>query len=327
MQVDQVIRLLADGNVHSGEELGELLGVSRTAVWKKLKKLEPLGLQLTTVKGQGYQLAGTMELLDRDFVYSTISDAARHHISVLEIHGSIDSTNRLALERAQEGDGHGYVCVAEHQSAGRGRRGRQWHSPFGRNIYLSTAWEFSGGAAVLEGLSLAVGVGLLRALKRHHVGDVQLKWPNDVLWQNKKLAGILLEMAGDAAGTCQVVVGVGLNVAMPEVEAQAIDQPWTSVANITDRFSRNGLLVSMIDELIPLLANYQRDGFAPYHAEWEAADSFRNREVEIRAGKNSIVGTVVGVDHSGALRLLTEDGEQLIYGGEASARNLHQANS
>ena len=322
MQVDEVIRLLADGKVHSGEELGELLGVSRTAVWKQLKKLEALGLQLSTVKGQGYQLAARMELLDKDFVCNAISESARQVIRMLDIHGSIASTNSMALQRAQQGDGHGYVCVAEHQSAGRGRRGRQWHSPFGRNIYLSVVWEFSGGAAVLEGLSLAVGVSLLRALGKHQINDVQLKWPNDVLWQRKKLAGILLEMTGDAAGVCQVVVGVGLNVAMPEIEAQAIDQPWTSVANITDSFSRNGLLVSMLDELLPLLANYQQQGFAPYLAEWEAADSFRNKEVEIRAGENSIIGTVAGVDPSGALRLLTDQGEQLIYGGEASLRQI-----
>lgn len=320
MKIDEVLRLLADGEIHSGEELGELLGVSRTAVWKQLQKLKAFGLQLNVVKSKGYQLENGLELIDSDWVVKNLAPSVKQYLSQLEVHGSVDSTNTLAMQRARQGDGHGYFCVAEHQTAGRGRMGRQWVSPYGRNIYLSTAWEFEGGAAQLEGLSLAMGVAIVRALQDNNIDDVQLKWPNDVLWQRQKLAGILMEMSGDPSGKCQVVVGVGLNVAMIPQEAQSIDQPWTSVAAITPSYSRNKLLASLVEKLLDVLSTFDESGFEPYRSEWESIDEFYDREVEIRVGKKILIGRAVGVESSGALRLMTAEGERFIHGGEASLR-------
>lgn len=320
MSLEGVLQLLADGEVHSGEELGRALGVSRTAVWKQLKKLEELGIRPVSVKGRGYRLENGLELLDEGRLRAALSPAAQRLIGELELWGSIDSTNTRALSRAQAGDAGGLACLAEHQSAGRGRRGRKWVSPYGRNIYLSLVWEFTTGAAAMEGLSLAVGVAIVRALEASGVEGVQLKWPNDVLWQGRKLAGVLLEMTGDAAGLCQVVVGIGINVAMLPGEAEGIDQEWISVHAIRPGVSRNDLAANLLNQLLPILADYQQSGFAALREEWESLDSYSGREVEIRAGDQLTYGQVLGLSDSGALRLQTAGGEQLIYGGEASLR-------
>lgn len=320
MKLEEVIKLLADGKMHSGEELGELLGVSRTAVWKQLQKLESYGLQLNVEKGKGYQLLNGLELLDANAIRKGLDAKVKKHLSNFEVHGSVDSTNRLAMQCAQNGNGHGYVCVAEHQSSGKGRLGRSWVSPYGRNIYLSVGWEFSGGVTQLEGLSLAVGVAIVRTLRDCDIHDVKLKWPNDVLWQQKKLAGVLMEMSGDPSGNCQVVIGVGLNVAMMENEAQAIDQPWTSISSITENYSRNQLIISLLNHLLVLLSDFANSGFESYREDWERADGFQDRDVEVRIGENILIGRAAGVATSGALRLITADGERLIHGGEASLR-------
>lgn len=320
MTIERVLHLLADGAVHSGEELGQALGVSRTAVWKQLKKLEELGTELQVVKGRGYQLENGLELMREELIRHDLTPEASTLLTELELNGSIDSTNNRALERARAGNGHGFVCLAEHQSAGRGRHGRKWVSPYGRNIYLSLAWEFGGGAAVLEGLSLAVGVAIVRALQSAGVDGVELKWPNDVLFQGKKLAGVLLEMNGDAAGPCQVVVGVGINVAMRPSEAKDIEQQWMSLHAIQPELSRNRLIAALLNELLPLLANYQRQGFSHYRQAWEAVNAYKGREVEVRVGEQLSMGTMIGVSDAGALRLATEAGEKTFYGGEASLR-------
>jgi len=316
----RIIRLLADGEVHSGEELGETLGVSRTAVWKQLKKLEKLGLYLTVIKGKGYSLKRGLELLEVSDIQSELSEEAAQLMGELDLHRSIGSTNTHAMARANSGNSHAYVCLAEHQSDGRGRHGRRWVSPFARNIYLSIVWEYDGGAAVLEGLSLAVGVAIVQALSENGIDDVQLKWPNDLLWKGQKLAGVLLEMTGDAAGRCQVVVGVGLNVDMLTQEASEVDQAWVGLSSISDRVSRNTLVASLLNKLLPLLSSYDKKGFAPLRQTWESLDYFRDSEVEIRSGERVTVGKVCGVTDSGALRLQTQSGEQLIFGGEASLR-------
>lgn len=320
MSLEQVLGMLADGEVHSGEALGQALGVSRTAVWKQLKKLEDLGISVLSVKGQGYQLPGGMELLQRDKILSCLSERARSLLGDLELHGSIDSTNVRALEQIRSGSSQGFVCLAEHQTAGRGRHGRNWVSPFGRNVYLSLVWEFNSGAAALGGLSLAVGVAIARALQRNKIPDVELKWPNDVLWRGQKLAGILLELTGDAAGRCQVVIGVGVNVGMRAEEASAISQAWASLSDIVPDVSRNKVAGDLLDELLLMLENYEQEGFAALREEWESLHCHANREVEIRAGDNVTVGIALGVNDQGALRLATESGETAVYGGEASLR-------
>ena len=319
MELQAILSLLADGEYHSGKVLGELLGVSRTAVWKHLQKLDAYGVPLESVKGKGYRLPGGLELLRSERIKSSLGPLASSALTELELCESVDSTNRMAMERAQRGGAHGYVCLAEHQTQGRGRRGRQWQSPYGQSIYLSAVAEFDGGAAALEGLSLAVGVALVRALKRAGANDVGLKWPNDILADGRKLAGILLEMSGDVAGVCQVVVGIGLNVSVAAGAAD-IDQPWVDVAELVPGISRNDLVGFILDELLPMLMHYQLQGFATYRDEWESLHVYQGCDVELSTVANSTQGVALGVTQTGALRVEVDGVEQTFNGGEISLR-------
>jgi BirA family biotin operon repressor/biotin-[acetyl-CoA-carboxylase] ligase len=317
-----LLPLLADGEFRSGQDLADALGVSRTAVWKQLKKLGELGLQIESVKGRGYRIPGGIELLDDTKIRSCLQPEAAGLLSALEILETVGSTNAEAMHMAEQGAAAGLVCTAEQQTAGRGRRGRQWVSPFASNLYLSLVWEFNQGAAALEGLSLAVGVAMARALAACGIGPVQLKWPNDVLFEGSKLGGILLEMTGDAAGACQVVVGVGLNVSMPQDSAATIDQPWTDIDTITGREhpGRNALLAAMLNELLPLVAGFEGQGFANWRQDWQALDAFCGASVVLNTGGAQVAGVARGVDERGALQLETTTGVQSVYGGEISMR-------
>jgi BirA family biotin operon repressor/biotin-[acetyl-CoA-carboxylase] ligase len=312
---------MSDGRYHSGADLGALLGVSRTAVWKHLQKLEGLGLPLETVKGKGYRVPGGVELLQKAVIESSLDAPARSFLSELDIVHSVDSTSTRAMNRVAEGGAHGYVCLAEHQAQGRGRRGRTWVSPFGQNLYLSAVVEFTEGAAALEGLSLAVGVGLIRAMRGVGVTDVGLKWPNDVLHDGRKLAGILLEMTGDPSGVCQVVVGVGVNVAMTADVSGQIDQPWIDLLSLNPDLSRNEFAAALLNHLLPLLQGFHSNGFADYQKEWEALSVYSGNLVRLQTGGAGFVeGVVLGVTQAGALRLEVAGEEQVFSGGEISLR-------
>lgn len=318
----RLIAILADGAFHSGEELGERFGISRTAVWKQLQKLQELtGLAFESVKGRGYRLPGGIELLDQEAILSPVSTFADGLLASISLHDQVDSTNRLAMEQAQAGAPRGTVIFAEQQLAGRGRRGRSWISPFGCNIYCSVVWEFNNGAAALEGLSLAVGVAVAKALGDVGVADLELKWPNDVMWQGRKLAGILLEMTGDAAGRCQVIVGIGINVAMTSTQAAVVDQPWCDVITAAGRpVSRNRLAGCLLSHLLPLLAEFEREGFAGFQHEWSLFDRMQGKQVVIHFGDQMVFGVAAGVGENGALGVDTELGRQWFHGGEVSLR-------
>ncbi len=318
-----LLPLLASGEYCSGQVLADALGVSRTAVWKQLNALADYGLEIESVKGRGYRIPGGIDLLDAALVRAALSPQAAGLLTRLVLLETIDSTNAEAMRQVEAGEGAGLVCSAEQQSAGRGRRGRVWVSPFARNLYLSVVWQYHQGAAALEGLSLAVGVAVARALAANDLPPVQLKWPNDVVYQGAKLGGALLEMTGDTAGTCQVIVGVGLNVAMPGTAATAIDQAWTDIETMSGGVhpGRNALLAALLNELLPLLAGFEQQGFAPWRNEWQALDAFAGEPVVLHAGTQNMTGIACGVDVRGALQLETAAaGMQSIYGGEISLR-------
>ena len=316
---DKILSILKDGAFHSGESLGEQLGVSRTAVWKQLQKVEEMGLQIESVKGTGYRVANGFELLCKETIVAHLSSANAQLPRQIEIFQTLDSTNKYVGERA---DYSTSVVFAERQTSGRGRRGKTWVSPFAANIYMSILWDFEQGAQALEGLSLGVGVAVRRALVELGLDNVSLKWPNDIYVAGKKLGGILLEMLGDPAGQCSVIIGVGINVSMPETTAADIDQPWTDLrAESKEPISRNKLAAVLVDKIFTLLAYFETVGFAQYRDEWQAADAFKGQQGTISTPRDSISGTVVGVDNSGAVQLRLSSGEvQSFIGGELSLR-------
>ncbi|RCV87100.1 biotin--[acetyl-CoA-carboxylase] ligase [Billgrantia montanilacus] len=324
MTIGDLIRLLSDGEFHSGEQLGERLGVSRTAVWKQLKKLEALDIPLEAVKGQGYRISGPLELLDGGVIVAGLSRQGRQHLARLFIEETLPSSNQFIRQRFDQGVGHGEVCLVEQQSEGRGRRGRTWSTPWGRALMLSLGWRFDSGVVALEGLSLAVGVALARVLERHGVAP-KLKWPNDVLLKSGagewgKLAGILVEISGDAAGPCEVVIGMGINVSLPPAFRETIEQPVAAVHDQAPGLSRNRLAFELLDELLPLLAAYESEGFAAWRDEWNALHAFAGCDIDVLRGGKSLAATAEGVDESGNLCILRGGQRERLAGGEISVR-------
>lgn len=313
-----LLAALSDGAFHSGEHLGELLGVSRTAVWKQLQKLEGLGLSVASVKGRGYQLQRPIDLLDLSSIQGLM---AKGLPSRLTLHSFLqtDSTNMRAMAAASS-PAHGHVFLAEQQTAGRGRRGKAWASPFGANIYLSVVWSFQGGAAALSGLSLAVGVACARMLQSVGLAKVRLKWPNDLLVDGKKLGGILLEMTGDPAGDCQVVIGIGINVGMPDEAGGVIDQPWVDLRGLGVSLGRNELVAKLLSELVLVLDDFSQLGFAAFKQEWCGLDAFAGKSVTVSSAAQAISGINVGVDATGALVLDVAGELTQFHGGELSLR-------
>lgn len=319
MALSELIKTLADGEFHSGESLGVALGVSRAAVWKRLKGLSALGIEVESVKGRGYRLAGGLCLLNAQSISAAISPEAQPLIANLFCLEEVDSTNQyLLLEHARRGD----VCLAERQTAGRGRRGRAWASPYGQNMYLSIRWQYEQGVAALEGLSLAVGVIVSEVLEQDFgVTGTKLKWPNDLLMSGRKLGGVLIEVGGDLTGDCAVVVGLGLNVSMSQASVgQAINQPWIDLLQAGMAIDRNELCGKMISRLIPALQSFPQLGFLPYHQRWMARAAFLDQSVVLTTPARSVSGVMRGIDRGGNLVVEVENELQVFSGGEISLR-------
>ena len=314
----RIVDLLSAGQFVSGAVLGDSIGVSRTAIWKHIAKLQGWGVPIETVKGRGYRITGGMELLHESKILSGVSESGRNLVANLDVLATTDSTNDVVRIEIEKGFVQGYVCLAERQSSGRGRHGREWVSPFGRNLYMSLSWSFDRGAIALEGLSLAVGVVVARVLETFGLDNVALKWPNDILLDGQKVGGVLLEMMGDPIGDCQVIVGVGLNLGM--AKDVAIDQPWADLDNYA-KISRNDLVCTLLSELLPLLASYSELGFAAYRDSWGRLDAHRNSPIKLITPRMIVRGLGRGVTATGAIRIEVDGVVQSYTGGEISLRS------
>ncbi|MBY8946871.1 bifunctional biotin--[acetyl-CoA-carboxylase] ligase/biotin operon repressor BirA [Pseudomonas sp. SH10-3B] len=311
-----LLELLKDGRFHSGEALGAALGVSRSAVWKQLQHLEAeLNLPVHKIRGKGYQLASPLVFLSSEQI-------ALHAPSLawpIQIYNSIDSTNAEALRLVGGKCTAPFLVLAEQQTAGRGRRGRKWVSPFAQNVYYSLLLRVEDGLRQLEGLSLVVGLAVMQALRESGVQGAALKWPNDVLVGQKKIAGVLLELVGDPADICHVVLGIGINVNMQK--ADEVDQQWTSVQLETgSSVDRNSLVARLGLQLKSYLDRHRSLGFAAFQEEWESGHAWQGKAVSLIAGVNQVDGVVLGVDGHGALRLSVGGAEKIYSGGELSLR-------
>lgn len=317
MDLKLLIEILADGEFHSGEALGERLGITRAAVWKRLQHLMSMDIPVETNKGKGYRILGGLDLLKLEQIKGDITPLSRALTGNFYFFEEIDSTNSFLLAHG----GHGDVCFAERQTAGRGRRGREWFSPYGRNIYLSLRWHVDQGVAALEGLSLAVGVLIAETLAQFGVDEVELKWPNDLLHDGRKLGGVLIEVGGDLTGECVVVVGIGLNVTMGDALSEdRISQPWIDLKRLGFHGSRNKLIAALISELLPAFRSFPNMGFAAYRDRWESRCAFFNNPISVLSPTGSVDGQLLGVDAQGGLRVLVDGNEVVFAGGEISLR-------
>lgn len=304
----------------SGAALSRELGITRSAVWKRIEALRAAGVEIEAQAGQGYALGHPLQLLDAARLSAALAPAARAELAALEVLFDTDSTNAEAMRAPLPARGCA-VWFAERQSAGRGRRGRAWASPLAAHVYLSVSRRFDGGIAALQGLSLAVGVAAAEALHALGYREVGLKWPNDLLARGRKLGGILVEVGGDAGGPMRVVVGLGINVAMPAAAAREIDQPWCDLAQLSGAApDREAICVALLDALLPMLARFEREGLAPWREAWERHDVLAGRAVRVVEGERVHEGVAAGIADDGALRLRGADGERRCHAGEASLR-------
>ena len=314
---------LSDGRFHSGERLARVLGISRGAVWKRLRRLQDeLGLEVHAVRGRGYRLASPIELLDQNHITGRLSPASRNRLESLALHGVVDSTNSLATAAAAPSPGRARVWLAEHQTAGRGRRGRRWVSVFGANISLSLAWRFERSLSELAGLSLVAGVVVAEVLGRCGVQGLGLKWPNDVLASGRKLSGILVEANGEAAGPSTAVIGIGVNVRLPAAAAGSIDQPWTDLAQSgVVGVSRNALAGDLIDGLVVACDAFESGATSDFLSRWTTFDALLDRVVRLQQGDRWTDGVYRGIAPSGAARIETATGLEEHFAGEVSLRS------
>jgi BirA family biotin operon repressor/biotin-[acetyl-CoA-carboxylase] ligase len=317
----RLLRHLADGAFHSGQQLADSMGISRTAVWKQLQALrDTTGLQFDAVKGKGYRLGTPVELFQETSIRRELPRHRAAAVTTIHIHDTIDSTNTWLMGRAAAGAEAPAACLAERQTAGKGRQGRAWVSPYGTNVYLSVHWRFNLAPAQLGGLSLACGAAVAQALEGLGVKGLALKWPNDLLWQRRKLAGLLLEVRGESSGPSDVIAGIGVNTRMPPAAADGIDQPWADLAGILGDHApgRNRLAALLIDALAGGMETFAVEGLGAFVDHWNAYDHFRGEQVTLRIGERVVRGDYLGVEDSGAIRLRVDGVTRSFQAGEVN---------
>ncbi|PQQ22562.1 bifunctional biotin--[acetyl-CoA-carboxylase] ligase/biotin operon repressor BirA [Photorhabdus hindustanensis] len=309
----QLIKILSDGDVHSGQQLGQDLGMSRAGINKHIQTIREWGIELGTTPGKGYSLMAPMQLLDESTILQYLP---QDRITVLPV---IDSTNQYLLDRLSDLKS-GDACVAEYQYAGRGRRGRKWVSPFGKNLYLSMYWRLEQGPAAAIGLSLVVGIVIAEVLHRFGADRIRVKWPNDLYLDDKKLAGILVELIGKTGDAAQVVIGAGINISMDHKDEESINQQWINLLQAGVEIDRNKLAVEIILDLRKALIQFENEGLSSFISRWFELDNFMDRSVKLIIGSQEVYGIARGINQQGAL-LLDQNGVITPYiGGEISLR-------
>lgn len=316
----QLLETLADGQFHSGQRLAAAAGISRTAIWKHVHALRRRGLDVYAVSGKGYRLAAPLELLSVDRIRASLDADIAACLQTISLPFEIPSTNQYLYALADSRTVHGHVCLTEYQSAGQGRHGNKWISPIAAGLYLSIGWRSEPLPQPLTGLSLAAGVAAVQALCDCGIRGIGLKWPNDLLYAGSKLGGVLLQVRGEATGSCLLVMGVGINVRLPPGLAARIPQPVTDLTSLGGPPSRNQLAAALINRLVRCLLEYQRQGFEPYLTEWRRHDCLSGRQVTLAAGERRIHGRMLGVDGDGALLLGVDDTVQRFASGDVSLR-------
>jgi BirA family biotin operon repressor/biotin-[acetyl-CoA-carboxylase] ligase len=317
-QID-LIACLVDGQCHSGNDLGLKLNISRTAIWKRITQLIELGLPIQRIPQKGYRLTAPLILLDSQAISQQLHLTHFNRPVDFHLFASIDSTNRYLKELPHSNTIN--ICCAEMQNAGRGRFGRQWYSPFGENIYCSSRWHFDCDLSRLSGLSLVVSLAILATL--HDVGiqdHIGVKWPNDILWHDKKLCGSLIEVIAESNSGADVVIGIGLNVNSITKDHSLPDKAWCSLYDITGHYlDRNIIIAKLINQLNIHLKEFMLGGFAAFIQKWHAVDYLQGQTITVSNLNKPLNGKAMGVNESGQLILMDDEGlTHYLSSGDAS---------
>ncbi len=304
-----MISILNDHEYHSGTDMGKSLGLSRGAVWKSIKQLTALGINIESATNRGYKTEHILEFLTTEKIKKYLSAQRLSLLDNFFIFDSIDSTNDYLISYAKKNKNTNAVCFSEYQSAGRGRLERSWASPFLSNICMSLLWNFNVDITALTGLHILSGLAVVHALeKATKIQGIQLKWPNDIMWNNHKLGGILIDITGEYNGSCSVVIGIGLNVNMPEKLLCEIEKPWTSINRITNiSVSRNLIAGIMLDFLVAHLIQFSKSGLSKFVKQWKEKDYLVGKAVKVATATKSLSGTAKGIDDQGGLLLETQN--------------------
>ncbi len=331
---ESLLQLLADGRMHSGEELARSLKLSRAAIWKQVHQLKELQIEVIAQAGQGYRLERPLDFLSKKTISETMDHDVRKMMSSIHLAWVIDSTSHFLAQQPVPKPGQFGVCVAEYQSAGRGRRGRHWLAPFGDGVCLSLSYCFRSSPPSLGNLGLAVGVGLLRALRACGAERAQLKWPNDVVDSGRKLAGILIDVQGEAGGPLHVIVGIGVNYRLSRATRQSVaDSGGLKPAALlsddlaaADEFAsvpeRSVAAARIIDQVYRVLDEFNKAGFAPFVHDWRSADFLAGKQVTVSTDAEALNGIAAGVAEDGQLRIETEQGARLVASGDVTIRSV-----
>lgn len=311
--------ILSDCQFHDGDTLGKRLGVTRAAIWKMTEKLGHYQIPITSVKGKGYTLSEPLILLDEKIIKQTLAPtlAKQIDLSVLE---SVDST--IAYLKQHYDTQKKSICIAEYQSQGIGRLGRVWTSPFGLNLYFSCRTQFYCDVADLSGLSLVSSIAVLKTLQKFGVSP-EIKWPNDIYSQGKKLAGCHIELIAESNGTCHAIISVGININMVRFPT-SINQPWTSLALETDaQFDRNLIAAELIQQLLAAIEDFTSHGLPYFKNFYQQHDYLLNQWITIQQHQSTLEGKAVGIDDLGRLLLQRKPGTLVaISSGDASLKNF-----
>lgn len=307
LNLTKLVNILNDGHFHSGDEVGEKLGITRSAVWKAIKKLENYQIGINSIKGKGYALADSLILLDSKKIKQQVNPELKSSID-LTILESVDSTNNYLKKIANKNSFN--ICLAEHQTQGKGRFHRHWHSPFAQNIYFSCQHHFNKDPSELAGLSLVIGLAVIKTLQEIGVDNkISIKWPNDILWQTQKLAGILIEINAESHGVCEVIIGIGINTNMIQAENTEITQPWISLQQILKQpIDRNIVIAKLINHLTDYLQQFTLHGLSYFIEQWHHHDHLLGQSIALNNGVEEFHGKAAGINQQGHLLLKLPNG-------------------
>lgn len=324
MSIDarQLLSMLEESKSVSGSVLAAHFGVTRAAIWKQIESLRSHGAPIGVRAGKGYSLSSPVELLDADLIRAALPSRPDARLPGIEVCWQVDSTSSQLARRVAGGCRAPQACFAEIQTAGRGRRGRSWHSTLGGGLAFSVLWQFEGSLSALAGFSLVIGIGVVRALRESGYADAGLKWPNDVQVRGRKLAGILVELGGDSLGPCHAIAGVGMNLRLGVAAGEAIDQAWIDLASARPGPvpERNLLAARLLCRLQEVVDEFGNTGFSSFKTEFAQYDVLAGQPIRVSTARGFEDGVANGVDDTGALRVSTKDGERVVDSGEVSVR-------
>ncbi len=319
----RLLKILDQHGFHTGTRIGAELGLSRAAIHKHIRSLVDKGVPIHRVPGRGYRLAEGVVLLDEYAIERRLTDCARALAARIEVLEEVDSTSAEVARSINRGPLHGRICLAEKQTAGRGRRGRGWVASPYRDLMLSIGVEYAQWPQQLPTLGLVTALSIIRALEGVGIHDLMVKWPNDVVCRDRKLCGVLLDVTGEAHGGCRIIVGIGINVSMDAAHGRCIDRPWVDLETLIGRMpDRNAIAAQCLNVLLPMFESFPASGFSPYLTQWRNLDALRGRTITVHsAGGDTVDGIAEGVDDSGRLLVTDEGGRiRVLNQGEVSIR-------